>query len=261
MAHPVLRRLLETPYWTFYAALSVVFLVMGAWGGAAVAGWIPFEAIPWPERSETPGQASVAPANGQRNLLVIGVDRLDRDTPRLESLWLVLYFPGRSPVTLMPLYPRADGSEPVRAATLAESFSLTRFGDPSPEFLERLRHEQVWWSGYVLLDETALAALVDLLGGVDLDGKHRDGFLALSSIPRPWDDRAGALQGQVGLLRSACRQAGALFSSGPEIAELVDKLGRHLRTSVDIAAEVQDWLQAAGSNPALECEFPLMDAP
>jgi len=164
-------------------------------------------------------------------------------------------------VTLMPLYPRADGSEPVRAATLAESFSSTRFGDPSPEFLERLRHEQVWWSGYVLLDETALAALVDLLGGVDLDGKHRDGFLALSSIPRPWDDRAGALQGQVGLLRSACRQAGALFSSGPEIAGLVDKLGRHLRTSVDIAAEVQDWLQAAGSNPALECEFPLMDAP
>jgi hypothetical protein len=256
-----LRRILCTPYWPFYAALSTLFLVLGARAGAAIAGWIPFEAIPRPQRSGASRQAYAAPANGQRNLLVIGVDRLDGDLTRLESLWLVLYFPGRSPLTLMPLYPRGGGPETSQRANLAEAFSLARSGEPDPAFFERLQHEQVWWSGYVVLDETALAVLVDQLGGVVLDGKHLNGDQTLDTIPRAREDPQAALQGQVGLLRSACLQAGKRLSGGLDFAGWANALGRYIRSDLDVFELAREWLQAAGPTPTLECEFPLLDVP
>lgn len=261
MPPALLRRILRTSCWPFYAALSALFLVLGARFGAAFAGWLPFAETSWPLKFGSSQQAQAAPATGQRNLLVIGVDRLEGDSAQLQSLWLVLYFPGRSPLTLMPLYPRQAGPERSEHADLAEAFSLDRSGEPGPAFFERLRHEQVWWSGYLLLDEPTLAAFLDRLGGVDLGGAHLDGAQALAAIPRPWQDRQAALQGQTALLRAACQQVGTRLSSNQDLAGLVGGLARQVRSDLDIVETARDWLQAAGPLPSLECEFPLLDVP
>jgi hypothetical protein len=258
MAAALLRKILETPYWTFYAALSILFLLLGAWAGVLAAGWLPFQAILGPERSEDTAPADALPANGQRNLLVIGVDSLEVDLPVLESLWLVLYFPGRNPVTLMPLYPQPGEPETSQETGLEKAFSLEGSGGPSPAFFEQLRHEQVWWTGYVLLDETAAAALLDQLGGLEVNGSQLDGLQALTNIPGALDDRTGALDGQSFLLRSACAQAGKRPSDWPAVASLAGELRHHLRTDADVSELVRGWLQAAGPAPTLECEFPLL---
>jgi hypothetical protein len=204
-------------------------------------------------------------------LLVIGVDRLgpasSRPAARLESLWLVVYFPGQVPITLLPLYPQALGNESPVDPGLPDAFSLTRSGAPSPVFLERLRQEQVWWDGYVLLDETAMVALLDFLGGVSLDGQALDGALALGSIPRSWVDPASALQGQMQVLRAACRQVSAGLSQELDMAGLLSRVDAHMRTDVDLAQAVNDWLALAGSGELAQfargqgCEFPLANVP
>jgi hypothetical protein len=258
MALLPLQRLLKPPFWTFYAAVSAVFLVLGAWAGASFAKWPSIQTMLTEEEA---GQNATLTDTGQRNLLIIGVDSLDREDPRLESLWLLLYLPGRSPVTCMPLYPGVSRAGSLEENPFVQAFGLDRSGKPEPAFFDRLRHEQVWWSGYVLLDEYALAAFIDHLGGLEMDGRRMDGVQALQGIPQPWQDRAGALGGQVALLRSICRRAGARMPEQVELAGYLEQTNRHLLADIDLELEIQEWLGAAGPQPALECEFPLLDLP
>jgi hypothetical protein len=261
MTQALLQKVLKTPNWLLYAALSAIFLVLGARAGVVTAGWMPLEGTRVEEEASTIGSPADYPLNGQRNLLVIGVDRLDRDAPRLESLWLFLYFPGRSPATLLPLFPGTERTVDAPETPLAAAFSLDPSGNPSPAFFERLQREKIWWSGFVLLDETALVALLDGLGGVDLDGKTIPGLRAIEMLSAARRDPSGPLPAQVRLLRSACSRAGNRISSWGELADLAGTLGSHLRTDLEIAGLVREWLQAAGAEPAFECEFPLLPAP
>lgn len=257
---PLWRRFCQrafTPRARAWGLAATVALVL-ATAGAGLAALDPFQLA-----RQAPEASLAVPTNGQRNLLVVGVDRLASPSPRLESVWLVVYFPGRSPVTLLPIYPALPGTLSQGEPALEEAFGMAPNGKPSAAFLRRLRQERLWWSGYLLLDEGGLAVLLDSLGGIELGGSRVDGARALASLPSPEVDRLGALDAQAELLRAACKAAGQespLPATPQELARLLDAIRAHYRTDLDLPAILQEWILGAGEQTALACEFPLQAA-
>jgi hypothetical protein len=239
------------PSLAWYALLFCLCLLLGGWAGVFVARSATLLRS-FLQRQPAPAQAY--PANDQRNLLVVGVDRLEADRPRLESLWLVLYFPGRSPITLLPLYPAPAGDD-----TLPASFALAHSGDLSPRFQEQLRSQQIWWHGTILMDEAGMAAMLDFLSASP--GERRiTGAQSIERSARPWHDPAGALLDQTALLQVGCDQAAGRVFSAAEVGQFLDGAAGHLRADLDLSQVAQAWLDLAGEAPAVRCEFPLAPA-
>jgi hypothetical protein len=199
-------------------------------------------------------EPSPTPTTSQRILLVIGVDRLAAAEPRLESVWLVSYFPGQSEITLLPVYPSILGSlDSMRE--LAASFSLDRHGEPAPGFLAQLQKKNLWWSGRLLVDEIGLIAALDLLNSPAKVARNFESALVVGDLPRSWEEPEAALEGQANLLESACSKA--KHPPGPaDLANFLKQAGDHLRADFDILDNYSNWYVASG-NALMHCEFPL----
>jgi hypothetical protein len=257
MQNTLVRSALKNSNLSAYAILFGICMLAGGWFGFTAAQIGP-QGSPIQPSSHT--AIPDAPANGQRNLLVIGVDRLDHPSPRLESAWLVVYFPGRTPITFLPLYPQAAGEARRGIASLDKSFELTETGLPGESFFEQLSREQILWNHVLVLDELGLVGLLDYLGGVQLHGQFVDGKSALEETPRAWQDQEGAVAGQNRLLQAACLQAGSRFRP-KDALQFLQLVGDHLRSDVDLSELIQDWFSQVEGEPVLRCEFPLNPAP
>jgi len=221
-------------------------------------------------------QASAAWEPGeQRNLLVIGVNQLNSAQPVLESAWLVLYSPGLPHFSFIPLYPLQDTSRPDLEQAIQTAFKVDRNKTPSAAFLNALRSSGAWWNHYLLLDELALAELIDMsasptlperLTGLQLVAESLEGSSARSPVAT-----------QARLISAFCR--GAVHPAYPtDIAALLDRFSDHLSTDMKsrqilnelrwlfnpdqagqpgTAEELEDssaTSQASGT--AIVCEFP-----
>jgi hypothetical protein len=64
--------------------------------------------------------------NGQRSLLLIGVDTLRTSQPDLASLWLVTYLPPDSTFHLLPIFPAGKGDLSDFERQLSRSFRMDK---------------------------------------------------------------------------------------------------------------------------------------
>lgn len=233
-----------------------IFLVLGIWSGSIAASLSP---VRGPMATLSAIAPPPTPANGQRNLLIIGVDRLNINNPGPESIWLLGYFADKPRISLVPVYPTPTGDSIQKHSKIISSIQLTQNGHPSPELVKFLRQERIWWNGYVLLDAAALIEIVDFLGGVELDGQPLNGALAVSSFPPPSQDYSAALTGQTKLLRSMCAQTNQLAPT-VDLRDIINLIPDHLQTDVDIFESVRIWRQLVNDGSDFVCEFPLMQA-
>ena len=144
------------------------------------------------------------PVTVQRNLLVIGVDHLSAAQPQLESIWLVMYFPGKLDLTFVPLYPDPGEKPAAQSSPLAASFSLDKAGHPSRAFFRQLE-DQVWWNNFLVIDQTATRALIDLVGGLpsgDLNGNEAQ---EMAAPPSSRQEASTTPAGQTEMLIPAMR--------------------------------------------------------
>jgi hypothetical protein len=248
-----LRRSLSSGLAFRWAAIgfAIGFAVIGLVAGRSIGKSTLFQGEPLANPAIEP---LPTPTTNQRILLVIGVDRLASDDPRLESVWLVSYFPGQSEITLLPVYPSVLGS-PESMRDLAASFSLDRHGEPAPDFLTHLRKKNLWWSGRILVDEIGLIAAIDFLNSPSSVVHQFESALAVGDVPRSWEEPAAALEGQVNLLESACSEA--KHPPAPDdLADFLQLVGDHLRADFDILDNYTNWYVASGEGP-MQCDFPL----
>ena len=193
---------------------------------------------------------------------MIGVDRLDVLQPRLEGLWLVVYFPDRSKATFLPLFPAGTAGGAANFAGIEDEFKLDETGAPDPGFLRKLQNRQIWWTGYILFDEKTITQSVDDLGGLPVSKGRlpgvQDGAQAVQSLTHPWQDPDAALQGQTGLVRSVCSIA-ANSSFFPDLSRSYQLVSSHIRSDFEVLQYLQDWIHAMGGLENLECEFPLAE--
>ena len=186
------------------------------------------------EKADYPPAGWVAP-NGQRNLLLIGVDSLDSSTPRLESLWLVLNLVSRSPdhFTLIPLLPASPGMDLIPADKLTGSFRLDGKGAPQPDFFEVLHQADFWWSYYAIVDRQGLALVIDLAGGMDIGSGKQNGAQIVSSLEAGADDTQSSLFKQSELVRAFCSpQTKPILNI--DAGKIFRKLGQHIASDLPV---------------------------
>lgn len=234
----------------------LVFLVFAAgalagllWGTAAGQAAIIRAASSVPADSRTPQQAAGLankPKDGQKAVLLIGIDQLESADQRLESVWLVSSLPPFNELTLQPLYP-GQGSE------LADAFRLGPDYVPDPAFLQAVQSAGYAWDNYAILDEIGLAELLALVDGGEAQ-QGPGGTPALANLPRAWEDPLGALKAQTALMVSLCSSP-IQFSGPADIGHIFELLTHHLSSDYDPGQLYRDWMVLHPSGNLTACKF------
>jgi hypothetical protein len=236
-----------------YAGLFLFFLFIGLAAGLPIGRSLVAAKRLAEIRREDPSTLASRPAGGQSSWLIVGVDDLQADRPRLESAWLVLFFPGKPGLALLPLFPGPGGE------TLEEQFALDPKRYLADGFLEALRSRQLWWTGYVVLDRIGLASILDLLGMPRTAIPNQAGRSESTGSSRQRESATGTVLGQTELLADACQRAGGLFSAA-QVARLAAGITPRLRTNLDLAEAARAWPVSDTGKLVVECEFPLQGA-
>ena len=139
----------------------------------------------------------------------------------------------------------------MRDYDFTRNFSLDEGSLPSEEFLDSLRGRDILWHNYVLLDETALNEITELL---EMPRASDEGYL------HTWqDDPKASLDGQLALFDQLCKT----FTQRPEIDDISPFIiGRtpHLTTDVPVHQIIMDWRLLNTYGESLRCEFPTLSA-
>lgn len=170
-------------------------------------------------------RTSDPPASAQVTILVLGVDRLEAERPRLRAVWLASFRPpGRDLFFLgLPVnYRLAEGFP-----SLSDQFSWTPQAGPGEDFLTAL-HTAAPQEVQVIaaLDDFGFASLIDYAGGIDLNGVPLRGDQALAVLGLLEDDPAAMLSTQARLLEALIVPA-ATVSSSPDVSPLIALIPRH----------------------------------
>ena len=199
----------------------------------------------------------------QRNILVIGVDDLLTAAPELQSVWMVLFLKDVPHLMMMPVYPQPSmGSANSQALdeNLASLFRLDDEMNPSAEFIQALEDRELWWMGYLLLDQQALRQTLDVVAGNSPSGGSMIDEL-LSSIPADSLDPGTVLSSQTRLVQEMCRYSSWLSASDTEhILDLAAQIYPHFRTDLDLEAAVAELKNTIRFGGGISCEFPSVTA-
>lgn len=200
----------------------------------------------------------------QRNLLVIGVDDLDSDSPSLKSVWLIIFMPNTPHFMLLPIYPNSSfsGNNQLSiSANLSGAFQLDRHKTPRDSFFKAIKAKDIWWNGYILLDETALIEVNDFVGRISQINSSNI-INTLKNVPDPDDDPLGSLLGQAQIVQSLCSQTLHLSTVDKrQYLKLLEKVREHIRSDLDFDTTITDWQQLITYSGNISCEFPSLAAP
>jgi hypothetical protein len=194
-----------------------------------------------------------SPVSGQRTIIVTAVDDLTSASPRLVSVWIIFFRLGTPHLSALPLYPPSSVSGSA-SQKLAAAFNLTPEKQPSAEYTAALKEFHFPWSGMILVDRLATAALVDWLGGVNQAGVQLDGDSAVGILIDPWSDPSAGLQSQVDLGNSLCSAADQSTSLDWQI--LLTAIGpNHIQADMNVEGLVGELVDILNLNQSFSCEI------
>jgi hypothetical protein len=221
--------------------------------------------------------AGVLP-NGQISLLLVTVDSLQAARPRLESVWLVELVPPDPRLTLLSVYPSFSTEDAQRDTRLASAFLVEASPDSlqvGQAFLKTLQNRNLFWSGIVLLDKSALAQTLDYLNlpqpQQSLGGNQTselsnapvgfpDGAAKLDAMPNASQNPQMALFAQASIYQELCQNAAqrnpVLDASSQE--ELAKLLEGHLYLDLDPKQVLPRLKAYQASGATLFCDFPTL---
>lgn len=204
--------------------------------------------------TKTPN-AWISPSQ-QRTLVFVAVDDLQRTSPRLIAVWLILYRPDLSKVSLLPLYPSGAPAPGGSNPDLANTFSLNSDHSFGIAFQTALGAYQVRWNGVLLTDETGISTTVDWMRGVELQNQQITGENALASLVMPWSDLQAALLSQESLTNGICNRAGQLPAEANWIGLANSLTPSHFYTDLSLDLLFSDWKALVSGSQPLSCEIP-----
>jgi hypothetical protein len=249
------KSLLLFPILLFLAACSLLGYLAVTSAGLPVqaAGALPVAAAdngPFPTVQK-------AASNGQRNVLLVGVDRLDAAQPRLEGIWLVAYLPPTPRLTILPLYPASLSGGAPEDTRLESLFRLLPGGAPDPAFLSALQEKDLWWNNYAVVESSLLGQLADLAGGVSLGEGEMDGQALLASLPHAWDNPKKALRAQAKAMQALCGEAGAVIPH-LDANQVYPMVASRIASDLNAGQILKSWQDLQKSGDSLSCEFPTL---
>jgi hypothetical protein len=203
-----------------------------------------------------PTSPSNIPDNGsQRNVLVILVDHLEQDDPKLEGVWLIVYFPKTPHLTFLPIYPVETGGQTTKEDSLTSSFHLDSHRRPAIDFLEAIEAKDIRWDDVLLFDKVSLAVLINLSGGLDSSAGTMSGTQAVAQLPAAWQEPRAALENQAALAESICQKMDRLIGN-PDMARLLELLAGRTYSEAEFTNHFPGWSYFKDIGGYLSCEFP-----
>jgi hypothetical protein len=203
--------------------------------------------------------------NGQRTILLIGIDSKDTLKPKLQSLWLLSYLPSSSTLAFLPIYPSGNPIPSETTRRIVDSFSLERVFDiqgkafrlvPGAGFTKELEQSNYWWSGYFILDQSGKDKILNLLG-FKMDGEQGTQNQAEPGQTLKNGAEDDSFSSQLMLLQSACRQA-MKFAEEPAFIDLLAQISTYLVSNIDTAQLLQEWDLISSNGEHLFCSFPTL---
>lgn len=193
----------------------------------------------------------------QRKILVILVDQLEVAEPQLVSIWFTTYVQARNLASLIPLYPASLSGGAADDHQLAKAFRLSAAGEPERSFLELMRAKDLAWDNFILLDQTALAELLELSGRLQPGTGKVDAVQILAQIPQSTREPQAALVAHAQLAQNLCLGSAELVQA-VEAQELLERLSLHLRTDLPEKYLADEWQTLRLARSDISCEFPTL---
>lgn len=178
------------------------------------------------------GTPTVPVGLGQTTVLLLGVDRFDQP-PALRAIWFVTYRPPGRSVFLygLPTDAPIAGQDLV---TLGALFSWSSERGVDPLFLDTLaRTVPLQPDATVLMDEIAFAALVDYVGGVELNGTIFGGNEVLGFLSLVIEEPESNLASQSRLIEAMVQRLPTL-GAVPDVSPLQWLVPDHAHLSLPV---------------------------
>ena len=193
----------------------------------------------------------------QRNLVLVQVDDLKSSSPRLISVWLLLYFVEQPDISTILVYPQPNASPNNQAPELEKSFSLDGSGALSAPFIAVLKRYNFQYDGYMLMDNQGMARWIDWLHGVDLqDGKGmQTGAAVVQSMVLPWNGQVEARTWQEKTSQAICDKIIVLKTDSQWFPILFELMPDHFRTNLNLDMAVLDWKSLVSQEEPLSCSL------
>lgn len=190
------------------------------------------------------------PITEQLNFLLIQTNQSTNSKP--IGIWWAAIAP-KSPITLVSLYPNSN----LDMVSLLESYQITQGNHLSAEFISKIYAEDIPLNGYLILDPTAMAILIDSVGGLNINGNYVDGKQVTEYFheiqPNSLKDRA--YQSEV--WTKLCQKT--IFAGSSGILELVkNELSKHTIVSPDFPISFRDFQAFISDSSLKNCEVNLM---
>jgi hypothetical protein len=199
--------------------------------------------------------------NGQRNILLIGADSIDKTSAHLQGIWMVTYYTTSSTINLWPVYPTIANGEVAVDADLTRTFHLLRdssFPQLDPQFISTLKLKNFWWSGYLIFDEYATRELLGLINKESDASQSSIDLRELSSLFNVSLDAQSAYQQQMIWLDISC-QTILSQESRPVWDKISSLIPDHISSDLDTGLIISEW-QILFDDPGIQsCKFPLSD--
>jgi hypothetical protein len=188
---------------------------------------------------------------GQESIWLIVVDRLSETNPKIVGIWLLAYIPKYTTITPLPLFP-SDNS--MNNAELVKAFHFTTDRKIAPEFWAFLEKHDHPAKDYVVIDEVAVASIINIYDGVSIKGKRLSGVEALAQVPKTWEDPQGSLQGQIAIMDSLCK---SIFNSPtpPDLNKFQKEVRNHILSNLDLGKKMNEWQKMMASGNQKICNF------
>ncbi len=198
------------------------------------------------DKSPIAGQENAAVTNDgtqvqQHNLIVVHVDRLDSQEPRLLSVWFVsLFFVDGSPpvLTIAPIYP-ARSEE--RSRSIENAFSLESNGDPSSGFWKVIRSMRFKWEAFLLVDDFAVQKVMEWTNGP-------------GDYPPVLENAQNDPETSQQVLIQTCQSVGGIANRGAAPFEWKDLAPAHLRSNLRMELALIYWNNLTTSELPINCD-------
>lgn len=191
----------------------------------------------------------------QTNLLVVFVNKIDDAPTELQMVWMVAFNPD-TPIKLIPVYPSStEGS--VKDSELSSNIILRRHEKQfilDQDITQILHERELEWDGIIILDNRALAYIIDTFGSVSVNGENFDrDQLAAYKYPES-ETKQSNLTYQTLLWREICWN---ILHSPEEISNLNKDFKKHSSISLSEEISSQDWVTLLANVKIPSCEFPM----
>lgn len=199
-------------------------------------------------------KAGLVSAKKQANTLVVFIDELRSPTPRLHGVWLLVSHPDIPNLSLLPLYPGIHHGGSSTNRSLAESFRFDSVSQIEEGFFQALHQMEIQWSDYLVLDESAVKALLEFVYRSSFDGGGSPSLVETLQLPTALDNPQASLFRQVGLAMELCnRPMNPLLQA--DLATITSLTAGHLRATFGAL----EWGRYQKYGARLTCDFPTLE--